>query len=145
MRSNTKFSNGGDVTNLQVWYLNNYITIWTFFRVKLVFECNFEISWSLGPLDLWTLGPWDYWTLGPLPSSTTSTYFLLTLFTSIYILLLFTFKLLLSTVTSWFDIVWYGLIWGGGGGCSQMTIVFFELWWRLRLEMDKDLSLTIDY
>ena len=114
MRSNTKFSNGGDVTNLQVWYLNNYITIWTFFRVKLVFECNFEISWSLGPLDLWTLGPWDYWTLGPLPSSTTSTYFLLTLFTSIYILLLFTFKLLLSTVTSWFDIVWYGLIWWGG-------------------------------
>ena len=24
-------------------------TRWTFFRVKLVFECEFEISWSLDP------------------------------------------------------------------------------------------------
>ena len=37
-------------------------TRWTFFRVKLIFECDFEISWSLGPLDLGTLGPWDSWT-----------------------------------------------------------------------------------
>ena len=27
-----------------------------------VFECEFEISWSFGPLDLGTLGPWDSWT-----------------------------------------------------------------------------------
>ena len=37
-------------------------TIWTFFRVKLVFECEFEISQFLGPLDLGTLGPCDSWT-----------------------------------------------------------------------------------
>ena len=42
-------------------------TRWTFFRVKLVFECEFEISWSLG---LWDLG-----TPGPLHSSNTSSYF----------------------------------------------------------------------
>ena len=30
--------------------------------VKLVFECEFEISWSMGPLDLGTLGRWDSWT-----------------------------------------------------------------------------------
>ena len=27
------------------------------FRVKLVFECEFEISWSFGPSDLGTPGP----------------------------------------------------------------------------------------
>ena len=32
-------------------------TRWTFFRVKLVFECEFEISWSFGPWDLGTPGP----------------------------------------------------------------------------------------
>ena len=32
-------------------------TRWTFFRVKLVFECDFEISWFLRPWDLGTLGP----------------------------------------------------------------------------------------
>ena len=55
----------------------------TFFRVKLIFKC--EISWSFGPrrslgrLDQsWTLGLLDFRTLGPLPSSTTSSYFLLT-------------------------------------------------------------------
>ena len=37
---------------------NKMLTRWTFFRVKLVFEFEFEISWSLGPLDLRTLGPW---------------------------------------------------------------------------------------
>ena len=30
------------------------ITRWTFFRVKLVFEFEFDISWSLGPWDLGT-------------------------------------------------------------------------------------------
>ena len=39
-------------------------TRWTFFRVKLVFECEFEISWSFGPWDLGTPGPWNPWTLG---------------------------------------------------------------------------------
>ena len=52
---------------------SNTLTRWTFFRVKLVFECEFEISWSLGPLDLGTPRPWNPWTLGlldlfPLPT-----------------------------------------------------------------------------
>ena len=54
-------------------------TRWTFFRVKLVFECEFEISWSLGPWEPGTLGPLDLGTLGldlgtfgPLPSSLVS-------------------------------------------------------------------------
>ena len=36
----------------------------TFFRVKLVFECDFEILWSLGSWDPGTVGPWDSWILG---------------------------------------------------------------------------------
>ena len=36
----------------------------TFFKVKLIFECDFEISWTLGHSDLGTLGPWKSWTLG---------------------------------------------------------------------------------
>ena len=39
-------------------------TRWTFFRVKLVFECEFEISWSFGPWELGTPEPWNPWTLG---------------------------------------------------------------------------------
>ena len=35
-------------------------TRWTFFRVKLVFESDFEISWSLCPWDPWTFGLLDY-------------------------------------------------------------------------------------
>ena len=31
---------------------HNCQTRWTFFRVKLVFEFEFELSWSLGPWDL---------------------------------------------------------------------------------------------
>ena len=38
-------------------------TRWTFFRVKLVFKCEFEISWSLGPWDFGTPGPWNPLTL----------------------------------------------------------------------------------
>ena len=49
-------------------------TRWTFFRVRLVFECDFEITWSLGS---WDLGTLRLKTLVPLPSSTTSSYFLL--------------------------------------------------------------------
>ena len=35
-------------------------TRWTFFRVKLVFESDFEISRSLCPWDPWTFGLLDY-------------------------------------------------------------------------------------
>ena len=57
-------------------------TRWTFFRVKLVFECEFEISWSLGPWDLRTPRPWYSWTSSllhhliilPLPSPISSSY-----------------------------------------------------------------------
>ena len=38
------------------------VTRWTFFRVKLVFECDFEIYRSLGPWDPWTLNL-DIWYL----------------------------------------------------------------------------------
>ena len=76
--------------------INLLITRWTFFRVKLVFEFEFEISWSLGPWDLGTPGPWNPWTLepldlgtlGPLPSSNTSSYFPLHPLTSSYLFLL---------------------------------------------------------
>ena len=71
-------------------------TRWTFFRVKLVFECEFEISWSFGSWDLGTPGPWNPWTLGflylfPHPflsSSNTSSYFPLHPLTSSYLFLL---------------------------------------------------------
>ena len=36
----------------------------TFFRVKLVFECDFQISWSLGPWDFGSEGCWDLGTIG---------------------------------------------------------------------------------
>ena len=60
----------------------NTLTRWTFFRVKLIFEYDFEISWSLGPRDPWTFKLWNLWTLGLsifllLPSYTTSSYFFL--------------------------------------------------------------------
>ena len=117
MRSNTKFSNGGDVTNLQVWYLNNYITIWTFFRVKLVFECDFEISWSLGPLDLWTLELLNLFP--PLPSPHTFSYLFLSLPASSY-------TLLPDSISSYFlflGLVWLGMVWCGLG---QMTCEFIH-------------------
>ena len=67
---------------------SNTLTRWTFFRVKLVFEFEFEISWSLGPWEPWTLEPLDLGTLGPLPSSNTSSYFPLHPLTSSYLFLL---------------------------------------------------------
>ena len=94
---------------LSLLHLTLNVTRWTFFRVKLVFEFEFEISWSLGPWDLGTTGPWDSWTLGPLdlgtlgplPSSTTSSYFLLPPpLSSSY-----------SPPLVWF---WFGLVWYGG-------------------------------
>ena len=46
-------------------------TRWTFYKVKLVFECDFEIYWSLGPWNPWTLGSLDLgtglWDLFPPP------------------------------------------------------------------------------
>ena len=69
-------------------------------RVKLVFECEFEISWSLGPLDLGTLGPWDSWT------SSLLQHLLILPLRSSYLLLPLPPTLLL----------WYGLVRGGGGG-----------------------------
>ena len=80
------------------------VTRWTFFRVKLEFECDFEISWSFGPWDHWTLEPLDLGTLGPLPSANTSSYFPLDPLTSSYLFLLL----------SSFGIVWFG--YGGGRG-----------------------------
>ena len=123
-------------------------TRWTFFRVKLVFEFEFEISWSSGPLDLWTQKPWDSWTLGPLPSSTTSTYLfllhypnsfylflpppsLLTPFSSFYPFT--SFYLFLSPITSWFGMVWFGM---GGGVRWLWSFLSFDIgeWdWRWTL------------
>ena len=81
----------------------NTLTRWTFFRVKLIFEYDFEISWSLGPRDPWTFKLWNLWTLGLsifllLPSYTTSSYFFL-------------------PPSSWFGFMWFGM-----GG--QMTSEF---------------------
>ena len=73
-------------------------TRWTFFRVKLVFECEFEISWFFGPWNLGTPGPWSPWTLGFLD---TSSYFPLHPLTSSYLFLL------ISSLSA----VW---LWGGG-------------------------------
>ena len=66
-------------------------TRWTFFRVKLVFEYDFETSWSWRPLDLLTLG---------LPPN--SFYFLLLLPTYFYLLFP------------------PGLVWGGGRGVKWL-------------------------
>ena len=73
-------------------------TRWTFFRVKLVFECDFEISeviGTLGPKDPWTLRPWDLFPPLPPPhtSSYTSFYLLLHPFTSSYLLLCISYYL----------------------------------------------------
>ena len=81
------------------------ITRWTFFRVKLVVEFDFEISWSFGPLDHGFLGPWilgtlDLWTLGLLDLG------LLDLFP----------PQPLSHTFSYLLPLWYGLVWFGMGG-----------------------------
>ena len=83
------------------------LTRLTFFRVKLVFECEFKIScflelWdlgTLGPLGLGTLGPWDSWT------SSLFQYLLILPLTSSYLLLSHPPNLLLK----------YGVVMGGGG------------------------------
>ena len=72
----------GSTSNIR----NNYKRRWTFFRVKLVFEFEFEISWSLGPWDPWTFGLLD---LFPPPTPPhTSLYISLHPLTSFYLFLL---------------------------------------------------------
>ena len=44
---------------------NEQETGWTFFRVKLVMGCDFEISWTLGPWEPGTLESRDFGTLEP--------------------------------------------------------------------------------
>ena len=102
------------ITIYQVLQLFLNETRWTFSRVKLVFEFDFETSWSLGPLDPGTLGLQDFGTssllhqlLIPPPMSS---YFLLT-----YI------PLLLPTSYFLLPLVCFGLVWGGGG--CQLTMV----------------------
>ena len=94
---------GEPVTNLVMVRL----TRWTFFRVKLIFECEFKISWSLGPLGPWdpwdlgtpgTLGPPDLGTLGPWDSLTSS------LLQHLLIIPLTSYHLLLSLP----PLVWFG-------------------------------------
>ena len=65
------------------------LTRWTFFRVKLVFECESEISCSLGPWNPWTSSLLQHLLIIPLTSS--------------YLLLSLPPTLLL----------WYGLVMGG--------------------------------
>ena len=139
-------------TSNAMQYVTNLMfkTRWTFFRVKLVFECDIEISWSFGPWVLgmlwpFNLGPWDSWTSGlwdlfppPLPphnlfllllptSSSTllppsiSSYLHLSLPTSFYLLLPHT----------WFGLVWCGMVWYGE----------VELWhwdWRWTFDINID-------
>ena len=81
-------------------------TRWTFFRVKLVFEFEFEISWSLGPLDLGSSGPWDSWTFSLLQ------------------------HLLILPHTSYYLLLSLPLVWFGYGGGNELWH------WRMRLEID---------
>ena len=74
-------------------------TRWTFFRVKLVFEYDFEISWSFGLWNPWTFRPREcqfFYLFPPPPPPHTSSYLLP------------------------LGLVWYGLVWGG----CQMTSEF---------------------
>ena len=97
-----------------------YQTRWTFFRVKLVFECDFKISWSLGPWDPWTFGLLDFFlpSTPPLSSSFTSSYLFL----------------LLSS----FGIVWYGLVWGGW--VLVLTLEIEIDYWRLTFDLYIDVE-----
>ena len=85
------------LTQVLLFYLQ---TRCTFFRVKLVFEFEFEISWSLGP---WTLEPLNLGTLGPIPSSNTSSLYTPLLIISLHPLTSSYLFLLLF----FFGMVWY--------------------------------------
>ena len=134
-------------------------TRWTFFRVKLVFKFELEISWSSGPLDLLTQRPWDSWTLGlcdlfppPPPPLIASSFTILHPFifsfnsvspNSFHFLLhpLTSFYLFLSPFTSWFGMVCFGM----GGGCVRWLWSFLSFdigdWdWRLTLDLYIDIK-----
>ena len=83
------------VAAILIWLnvVHLFTTRWTFFRVKLVFECDFEMSWSLCPLDPRTFGLLDLFPPPLLPH--TSSYLLLSLPPTL--------------------LLWYGLVWGRGG------------------------------
>ena len=105
-------------------------TRWTFFRVKLLFECDFKIFWSL---NLRTLGLLDFGTSSllyhllilPLTFfSSSSSYFFLPPLKLSYLLLNSPISLLpptssyvlLTPFTSFYlfyYFLWYGLVWGG--------------------------------
>ena len=85
------------------------LTRWTFFRVKLIFEYDFEISRSLRPLNLFP----------PPPPAHTSSYLHLSLPISSYLLLhspIFSSFLLLCPPTSFYLLLPPGLVWFGMGG-----------------------------
>ena len=96
-------------------------TRWTFFRVKLVFECDLVISWSFRPFDLGSLGLLELFP--PPPSPHTSSYLHLSLPPNSSYLLLrppalilppFTsFYLLLLPLTSFYLLLPPGLVLGG--------------------------------
>ena len=144
-----------DLEKLKKKYVSNQAHIWMW----LIY---------LSPWDPCTLGPLHHGILGPLPSSNTSSYFLLHPLTSSYLLLFLPPTLLL----------WYGLVWGVGGcwdvtleidpiGYGPLTFILmlksYGWWWvvvgvlmyiimsalvlfwvmKLRLEMDQDPSFTI--
>ena len=69
-----------------------------YFTVKLVFECDFEITWSMGPLDLGTLGTFGLSDLFPPPH---------------------TFSYLLLTHLISISLVWFGK---GGGEYLELFI-----------------------
>ena len=116
------------------------MTRWTFFRVKLVFEYDFEISclglWVLGIMDFETLGLWDpgtlgildFRTFGPLPSSTTSLYFLLRPLSQM------TIELICEKISMIFHSQkFYG---GGGGGWHCISSYNLQVQVSLRFEID---------
>ena len=77
-------------------------------RVKLVFEYDFEISWSFGPLDLQTLGLLGFW------SSSLLNHLLILSLTSSYLFLLLlpttSCTLLPPSFFSYFLLVWFGIV-----------------------------------
>ena len=113
-------------------------TRWTFFRVKLVFEYDFEISWSFGLWDHGTFRPMDLWILGLLnfglldlfpipPHPHTFSYLLIS--SSYYFLPppTLSYHLLSLPASSWFGMDLYGLVWFGmGGGCQTRLPLWYD-------------------
>ena len=106
------------------------MTRWTFFRVKLVFEYDFEIYWSFRPWDHGSFGHLDlsilnHGTHGLQDFGTSSLLchlLILPLASSyLFILLFLTSYTLQLFGMVWFGMVWYGLVWFG--------MVWFGLVW----------------